>query len=93
MCSLPQQKKKIFEALNPPASKPQENVQSKEEIGEASFGGKSKSITLLFFLTFDIFNHNVHNCLVDLGAFANVIPLSVCKKINGQPKPSNGKII
>ena len=35
----------------------------------------------------------MHNCLVDSGASANVVPLSVCKRINGQPKPSNGKII
>ena len=35
----------------------------------------------------------MHDCLVDSGASANVMPLSVCKRINGQPKPSNGKII
>ena len=38
MCSLPQQKKKLLEAFNPPTSKPQEKVQSKEEISEASIG-------------------------------------------------------
>jgi len=31
--------------------------------------------------------------LVDSGASTNVMPLSVCERINGQPKPSNGKII
>ena len=30
-------------------------------------------------------NHNVHNCLVDSGSAVNVIPLEVCKNINGQP--------
>ena len=35
----------------------------------------------------------MHNCLVDSGTSANVIPLLVWKRINGQPKPSNGKII
>ena len=35
----------------------------------------------------------MHNCLVDSGASANVMPLSVCKRINKKPKPSNGKII
>ena len=35
----------------------------------------------------------MHNCLVDSGAAANVIPLSICKRINGQPTPSAGKII
>ena len=31
-------------------------------------------------------NHNVHNCLVDSGSAVNVIPLEICKKINGKPK-------
>ena len=56
-------------------------------------GGKSKCKTPPFLLTFEIFNHNVHNCLVDLGASFNVMPLSVCKKINGQPKPSTWQVI
>ena len=30
MCSLPQQKKKLLEALDPPTSKPQEVIQSEE---------------------------------------------------------------
>jgi len=32
-----------------------------------------------FFLSFEIFNCNVHNCLVDSGASANVMPLSLAK--------------
>ena len=75
MCSLPQQKKKLLEALNPPTSEPQENIESEEEINKASIGGKSKSRTLPFLLTFEIFNHNVHNYLVDSGASTNVMPL------------------
>ena len=35
----------------------------------------------------------MHNCLVDSGASINVMPLLVCKKINGQPKPSTWKVI
>ena len=35
----------------------------------------------------------MHNCLVDFGATANVMHLSVCKRINGKPTPSVGKII
>ena len=35
----------------------------------------------------------MHNCLVDSGAFANVMPLSVCKRKNGQPTPYAGKTI
>ena len=35
----------------------------------------------------------MHNYLVDSGASVNVMPLSVWKKINGQPKPSTWKVI
>ena len=35
----------------------------------------------------------MHNCLVDSGESANVMPLLVCKRINGKPVPSIGKII
>ena len=35
----------------------------------------------------------MHDCLVDSGAFTNVMPLSVCKRINGKPMPSATKII
>ena len=56
-------------------------------------GGKSKYKTPAFLLTFEIFNYNVHNCLVDSGASVNVMPLSVCKKINGQPKPSTWQVL
>ena len=93
MCNLLQQRKKLLEAFDPKTSKSQDDVQSEEEISEASIGGKSKSQTLPFLLSFEIFNHNVHNSLVDSGASSNVMPLSICRKINGQPTPSLCKII
>ena len=93
MCNLPQQRKKLLEAFDPQPSTSQDEIQSDKEINEASIGGKSKSQTLPFLLSFDIFNHNVHNCFVDFGASSNVMPLSVCIKINGQPTPSSCKII
>jgi hypothetical protein len=46
-----------------------------------------------FLLTFEIFNRNVHNCMVDSGASSNVMPLSVCQKINAEVQPSSLKII
>ena len=46
-----------------------------------------------FLLTFEIFNHNVHNCLVDSGVSINVMPISVCKKINGQPRPTTWRVV
>lgn len=48
-------------------------------------GRKSRSQTLPFLLTFEIFNRNVHNCLVDFGASSNVMPYSSCKKLNAEP--------
>ena len=54
---------------------------------------KSRSHTAHFILTFDIFNQNVHNCLVDIGVSSNVIPCSVCKKLNVEPKMCKTKII
>ena len=72
---------------------PTENQPQEEEIGETSLGGKPKCKNPPFLLTFEIFNHNVHNCLVDSGASVNVMPPSVYKKINRQPKPSTWKAI
>jgi hypothetical protein len=46
-----------------------------------------------FLLNFEIFNRNVHNCMVDSGASSNVMPLSVCQKINAEVQPSSLKII
>ena len=78
----------MLKALEVPEKELSTDNQPEEEIGEASVGGKSKYKTPPFLLTFEIFNHNVHNYLADSGASINVMPLSVCKKINGQPKPS-----
>jgi ribonuclease HI len=46
-----------------------------------------------FLLTFEIFNRNVHNCMVDSGASSNVMPWSVCQKLNAEVEPSSLKII
>ena len=46
-----------------------------------------------FLLTFEIFNRNVHNCMVDYGALSNVMPLSMCQKINVEVKNYDLKII
>ena len=94
MCNLPQQKEKLLKALEVSEERlPTGNQPQEEEIGEASIGGKPKNKNPPFLLTFEIFNHNVHNCLVDSGASVNVMPLSVCKRINGKPKPSTWRVI
>ena len=50
-------------------------------------GNNSESTTPPFLLTFEIFNRNVHNCMVDSGASSNVMPYSVCKKLNAKSTP------
>ena len=64
--------------------------QPEEEVVEASVGGKSKFKTPSFLLTFEIFNYNMHNYLVES---INVMPLLVCKKINGKHKPSTCQVV
>jgi len=46
-----------------------------------------------FLLTFEIFNRNVHNCMVNSGASSNVMPWFVCQKINAEVQPSSLKIV
>ena len=59
----------------------------------ALIGKKSRSQTPPFLLTFEIFNKNVYNYLVDSRASLNVMPYSVYKKLNAQPKMCRTKII
>jgi len=46
-----------------------------------------------FLLTFEIFNRNLHNCMVESDASSNVMPLFVCQKINVEVKHYDLKII
>lgn len=62
-------------------------------IDGVAIGQKSRSITPPFLLTFEIFNNNVHNCMVDFGASSNVMHFSVCQKLNVVPKKSNIQIV
>ena len=92
LCNFPQQRTKILEVFNPQLNSVREAIKFDDEVNEASIGGKSRSHTLPFLLSFEIFNHNVHNCLVDSRYSSNVMPLSICKKIDSQPAPSPSKI-
>jgi hypothetical protein len=46
-----------------------------------------------FLLALEIFNRNVHNCMVDSGVSSNVMPWSIFQKINVEVEPSTLKII
>jgi predicted aspartyl protease len=61
------------------------NKNKQVNTNDVLIGDKSNSHTPPFMLTFEIFNKNVHNFLVDSGASSNIIPYFVCKKINAQP--------
>ena len=83
----------MLKAFEIPEEKiPTDNQPEEEEIGEASVGGKPKCKTPPFLLSFEIFNHNMHNFLIDSRESINVMPLSVCRRINGQPKPSTWNV-
>jgi len=52
----------------------------------ALIGGRSKSHTLPFLLTSEVFNKNSHNYLVDSSASSNTLHKTVCAKLNVQPQ-------
>jgi hypothetical protein len=51
------------------------------------------NITPALLITFEIFNRNVHNCMVDFGASSNVMPLKVYENINVKPEASDIQVI
>ena len=54
---------------------------------------KGKPFVPLFLLKFEVFNKNLHNCLVDSRASSNVMPLSICKKLNVVPLKRDKHVI
>ena len=67
--------------------RPPNNVINKVDPNDiALIGGRSRSHTPPFLLTYEIFNKNLHNCLVDLGASSNILPKSICARLNVQPQ-------
>lgn len=49
-------------------------------------GGRSKSHTRMFIFIFEVFNKNFHNFLVDFGTSSNILPKTVCAKLNVKPR-------
>jgi len=49
-------------------------------------GDRSNSDTPPFLLTYEIYNRNLPNCLIDSGASSNIMPASVCSKLNIEPQ-------
>jgi hypothetical protein len=103
ICRIPQEKYFLLQALksveNPMTSNEQEinltsiDLVNKPTVNTYSEDKKVKPFVPPFLLMFEVFNRNLHNCLVDLGASSNVIPLSICKKINFVPLKSDKQVI
>ena len=66
---------------------------SSSQVKDELIGKKSKYTTPPFLLTFEIFNMNVSNCMVDSGASTNVMTFSVAKKLNAKIQKYEIKII
>jgi hypothetical protein len=100
---IPQQKDLLLQALksteNPIKNTNQGEVPSpidltnKPSVNAFSLDNRGRPFFPLFLLTFDVFNINIHNFLVDSGASSNVMPLSICKKLNAAPLKSDKHII
>jgi hypothetical protein len=76
------------------------NVNNVDKVALETASKKPQATTLSthknvppFLLTFEIFNRNVHNFMVDSGASSNMMPWSVCQKINAKVELSTLKII
>jgi hypothetical protein len=66
---------------------------NKPTVNTCSEDKKGRPFVPPFLLTFEVFNRNLHNCLVDSGASSNVMPLSICKKLNTVPLKSDKHVI
>lgn len=69
------------------------NSQKQSQVTDEFIGKKSNSSTPPFLLTFEIFNNNVSNCMVDSRASSNVMPYSVGRKMNAEIQKYETRII
>jgi hypothetical protein len=100
---IPQQKYFLLQALklveNPMTSNEQQrNLTSTDLVNKPTMNtclehNKGKPFVPPFLLMFEVFNRNLHNCLVDSGASSNMMPLSICKKLNFVPLKSDKHVI
>ena len=64
-----------------------------EAIDDVLIGDRSNSNTPPFLLTYEIYNRNLHNCIIDLRASSNIMLASVCSKLNIEPQKSAVHIV
>ena len=73
----------LSKAANDSGQPPSGRVEATDAV---LIGDRSNSHTPPFLLTYEIYNRNLHNCLIDLGASSNIMPASVCSKLNIEPQ-------
>ena len=66
---------------------------NKPTMNTCSEDKKGRPFVPHFLLTFEVFNKNLRNCLVDSGVSSNVMPLSICNKLNAVPLKSDKHVI
>jgi hypothetical protein len=69
------------------------DLKNKPNVNTFFVDKKGKTFVPPLLLTFKVFNQNLHNCLVDSGESSNVMPLSICKKLNVVPLKSDKHVI
>jgi len=103
MCRIPQQKDFLLQDLksvennitstdqgkNPSLS----DLRNNPTVNYCSEDKKRNPFVPSFLLTFEVFNKNLHNYLVESGESSNVMPLSICKKLNIVPLKSDKHVI
>jgi hypothetical protein len=103
ICRIPQQKDFLRQDLrsveNPMTSNDQQRNLTPIDLGNKltlntfSKDKKGRPFVPPFLLKFEVFNRNLHNCLVYSGASSNFMPLSICKKLNIVPLKSDKHVI
>jgi len=75
----------IAKALEGKARLPSVSLDKIDSSNAIMIGDKPNSHTPSL-LTFEVFNKNFHNCLVDSGAPLNIMPYLVCLNLNITPE-------
>ena len=91
-CGTPSHRNSLHNKIG---EEPKKDIPTQNQPGEEDIepGWEEKYETLPFLLTLEMLNHNVHNCLVYSGSSVNVMPLEVCKNINGQPESTAWEVV
>jgi len=103
MCRIPHQKEFLLHALKP-IETPIRSIDQSEvpsptdlknnpSVNVFSLDKRERPFYPPFLLMSEVFNRKIHNCLVDLVASSNVIPLSISKKLNATTLKSDKHII